>query len=71
MKTKRQILEAINELTFTIESRYPELYQFLDESPETLPVDEHPEMSRETFGIYLAGLIQVLRQYEKTHAILN
>ena len=71
MKTKRQILEEINELTFTIESRYPELYQFLDESPETLPVDEHPEMSRETFGIYLAGLKQVLRQYEKTHAIHN
>jgi len=47
------------------------LYQFLDESPETLPVDEHPEMSRETFGIYLAGLKQVLRQYEKTHAIHN
>lgn len=71
MKTKRQLLEAINELTFTIGNRYPELYQFLDESPETLPVQEHPEMNRETFGNYLAGLKQLLRQYEKTHAFHN
>ncbi len=68
MKTKRQLLEAINKLIYTIESRYPELYQFLDESPETLPVQEHPEMSRETLGNYLTGLEQLLKQYEKTHS---
>jgi len=69
MKTKPQILEAISKLTFKIENSYPELYQFLDESPETMPVQEHPNLSRETFANYLAGLEQVLRQYEKTHSL--
>jgi hypothetical protein len=69
MKTKPQILEAISKLTFKIENSYPELYQFLDESPETIPVQEHPSLSCETFANYLAGLKQVLRQYKKTHSL--
>lgn len=71
MKTKQELLEAISDLTFTIESTYPELYRFLDESPETIPSVEHPNLSPETLANYLSGLQQLLKQYKKTHSLPN
>ncbi len=67
MKTKKELLEAITRLTFKIESQYPELYRFLDESPETIPAEAHPHMDIEALSTYWNGLRRMLLEYKKTH----
>jgi ubiquinone/menaquinone biosynthesis C-methylase UbiE len=71
MKTKQEILEAITQLTFEIETENPELYRYLDEAPETLPSQEHPKMDAEALNNYLEGLNQLYRKYKETHTTLK
>tara|TARA_R110002012_G_scaffold39330_8_gene108849 strand:+ start:3838 stop:4017 length:180 start_codon:yes stop_codon:yes gene_type:complete len=54
-------------LTNTMESQYPELYQFLDENPITLPLLPHPEMNKEVMESYLQSLQELLDHHVKTH----
>ncbi len=67
MKTKKEILEAISQLTFEIETHYPELYRFMDESPETIPSQEHPNLDTSVLRNYWEGLKRMLKEYKKTH----
>ncbi|TFG79189.1 MAG: hypothetical protein E4H26_00480 [Flavobacteriales bacterium] len=69
MGNRRQILEEINKLTYMIETDYPELYQFLDENPMTIPSEAHPEVDTEALKVYLEGLTQILEHYKVTHKI--
>lgn len=68
MKTKKDILEAISRLTLEIESEYPELYRFLDESPVTIPTEAHPNLGVEELSTYYKGLKTMLEDYKKTHS---
>jgi len=54
-------------LTNTMESQYPELYQFLDENPITLPLLPHPEMNKAVMEYYLQSLQELLDHHVKTH----
>ena len=67
MKEERQILSEISALTNIIESDYPELYQFLDENPITIPSSEHPDLNKTTLQGYLQDLKDLLKHYVKTH----
>ncbi len=69
MGNRRQILEEINKLTYMIETDYPELYQFLDENPMTIPSEVHPEVDTKALKVYLEGLKQILEHYKVTHKI--
>ncbi|MFT6879594.1 MAG: hypothetical protein ACI9QN_001712 [Arcticibacterium sp.] len=53
MKRIQELSKEINELTLKIEQEYPELYQFLDENPATIPCCEHPELNTKTFSDWL------------------
>ena len=68
MKTKKDILEAISRLTLEIESEFPELYRFLDESPDTIPAEAHPQLGVEELSTYYKGLKTILEDYKKTHS---
>ncbi|MHA7831874.1 MAG: hypothetical protein ACX93O_12310 [Flagellimonas sp.] len=61
------ILDRITMLTHTMESQYPELYQFLDENPITLPLLPHPEMNKAVMEYYLQSLQELLDHHVKTH----
>ena len=60
------ILAEISWLTKTIESDYPELYQFLDENPMTIPSESHPEIDKKILKDYLEGLRQLLKHHLET-----
>ena len=67
MKKLNTLLTQITELTSQIESDYPELYQFLDENPLTLPVAVHPEVNKKALEEYLQSLRQLLEHHRETH----
>jgi len=67
MRELNSILNRITMLTNTMESQYPELYQFLDENPITLPLFPHPEMNKEVMEYYLQSLQELLDHHVKTH----
>jgi hypothetical protein len=69
MGDNRQLLEAITNLTYMIETEYPELYQFLDEIPMTIPYEAHPEVGTKALKDYLEDLKQILGHYKLTHDI--
>ncbi|MBJ2174447.1 hypothetical protein JBL43_09375 [Aureibaculum sp. A20] len=67
MKDLHRILNEITELTSTIETKYPELYQFLGEDPLTIGADDHPEIDVKVMKDYLGSLKQVLKHYLDSH----
>jgi hypothetical protein len=67
MKRIQKLTEEINKLTLRIEQEYPELYQFLDENPITMPSSEHPDMGDKVFADYLESLKQLLQHHMETH----
>jgi hypothetical protein len=67
VKEEQQILEEISALTNIIESDYPELYQFLDENPITIPSSVHPDLNKKTLEVYLQDLKDLLKHHVKTH----
>lgn len=67
MKRLQQITKKINELTLKIEQDYPELYQYLDENPVTIPRGQNTELTTKNFSDYLESLKQILEHYIENH----
>jgi hypothetical protein len=67
MNNPNQLITEITKLTSKIETEYPELYQFLDENPLTLPDIPHPEIDEAILRVYKESLEQLLRHYLQTH----
>ncbi len=71
MKKLNTILTEITQLTTNIETNYPELYQFLDENPMTIPSVNHPHMDAKIMQEYLESLKQLLLHHLETHKKTN
>ena len=71
MKEIKTLLQESIDLTCEIETNYPELYRYLDESPLTLPVSSHPHMDKAVLQEYLQGLRELLRHHLETHKAEN
>ncbi|WP_299215394.1 hypothetical protein [uncultured Aquimarina sp.] len=67
MSTPEYLIIQINELTTLIETRYPELYKFLEEQPLTLPTNDTKEMDEKLLSDYLESLNQLLKHHVITH----
>ena len=67
MKKLQNLFKEINDLTLKIEQEYPELYQYLDENPITIPGSEHPKLDTETFSDWLESLKALLKHHIETH----
>ncbi|MGS2740209.1 hypothetical protein [Sinomicrobium sp. M5D2P17] len=67
MQQPGKIQNDIYALLTKIEEEYPELYQFLDENPITIPYMEHPQLDNEIFSRYLDDLKHLLYHYEHGH----
>jgi len=67
MNTLQALLAEISQLTKTIETNYPELYQFLDDSPMEIPSESHPTINRNVLQDYLDSLKQLLKHHIETH----
>ena len=66
MSNLQNIVTEISQLTKTIETNYPELYQFLDENPNTIPSEKHPIINKEVLRDYLESLKQLLKHHIET-----
>jgi hypothetical protein len=67
MKKSQQLLKEIIDLTYKIEINYPELYQFLDENPITIPEKKNPNITNGTLELYLTSLQELFTSYKKMH----
>jgi hypothetical protein len=67
MKNLNTLMQNIIELTTVIETKYPELYKNLDETP--LTIGKHPEKEINTTDLknYLQILKTQLEEFIKTH----
>jgi hypothetical protein len=71
MNELKNLLQEITDLTFRIETKYPGLYQYLDENPLTLPVSSHPHIDKAVLQEYLQALRELLRHHLETHKAEN
>lgn len=69
MKKTQELLKEITDITYKIETEYPELYRFLDENPITVPVVEHPSISNKVLSDYLVDLKNLLNNHIQSHKI--
>ena len=67
MKKKQKIITEISQLTKNIETNYPEMYKFLDESPIIIPSKNHPNIDEYVLQEYLENLKQLLQHHIETH----
>jgi len=67
MKRIQTLMLEIVELTTKIESDYPELYKYLDETPVSLGHSQGKEISTIDLEAYLTKLKTLLREYIETH----
>lgn len=67
MKTLSNLLKEVNELTLEIESRYPELYRHLDETPLFFAEGKEGKVGKEELKSYLDTLKQELAMHIKSH----
>lgn len=68
MKRLQQLTRDINELTLKIEQDFPELYQFLNETPITIPSSTDP-INTKNFSDYLDSLKQILERHIENQSI--
>ena len=69
MESIKRLLNEITLVTLEIETKYPEIYKFLDEDTLTLPFREHPRINSEVLYDYLESLKQLLCHHKETHLI--
>lgn len=67
MDNLQKLLMEITDFTTTIETNYPELYQFLDENPMTIPAENNPSIDKKILKDYLGSLKQLLKNHLETH----
>ncbi len=67
MDRLRKYTKEITELTQKIEEEYPELYQYLDEIPPTIPSKGEEKLDVKALGDYLEQLHSMLQHYIEMH----
>ena len=67
MVTEKKINELIINITNCIHKNYPELVEFIDEMPITLPNQKHPELNVKSLTSYYNSLVNVVEEYEENH----
>ncbi len=68
---EKELNSKIMEITMIIKEKYPELLEFLNEMPETIPVEKNPEISLKNLNTYYKSLSSVLTKYKLEHPNLE
>ena len=64
---KAKLLMEISNITQEIETDYPELYQYLEENPITIPNEDNLNVDDNSLKNYLETLKTMLKKYKKEH----
>ena len=67
MKTLKNLMQEIIEITTEIETKYPELYKYIDETPLTFSNASPKEIGKEELKNYLATLKEQLKDHIQSH----
>ena len=67
MKSLNQLMQEIIQLTFEMESKYPELYKYLNETPMDLSETKDQKISTNDLKLYLETLRTQLQHHIETH----
>lgn len=67
MKNLQNLSKKIYDLTLKIKQEYPEIYQFLDEMPQTIPNEENHELDAKDYEDYLESLMEMVKKYKDSH----
>lgn len=67
MKKLNQLMQEIIDITSQIETQYPELYKYLDETPVFLCETEQKNICTEDLEEYLETLKQQLKNHIDSH----
>lgn len=69
-KREKDLNSKIMKITMVIKEQYPELLEFLNEMPVTIPAEKNPEINLNALKTYYESLISVLAKYKLEHPIL-
>lgn len=67
MKTLNQLMQDIIQLTTEIETKYPELYKYLSETPISLSENGTKTVNTAELKLYLETLKSQLQHHIETH----
>ena len=67
MQSELDINNSIINTTIEIEDKFPELSQFIDEMPATIPNKNSPKIDSEVLDDYKLSLNSLLDKYDSTH----
>jgi len=68
-ETEKVLNYRILHVTMTISHKYPELSKYLDEMPETIPVNKFPEITLKDLRAYHESLRAIMCKYILEHPI--
>ncbi len=69
MESEAEINSKIMKITMVIQENYPELSQFLNEMPITVPIDANPEINIQNLQKYYETLLNLFRKYVAEHQL--
>jgi len=64
MTSEKQINEKILAITMKIQGKYPELSNYLNELPVTIPIENDPEINTKVLNDYYESLVKLISTYE-------
>ena len=67
MKKLSEVMQELVDITTKIETQYPELYKYLDETPFHICKTDKKEVCKEDLEEYLLTLKQQLQHHIQTH----
>jgi len=69
METEEEINAKILKVTMVIQENYPELSEYLNEIPITIPIDSRPEVNVQNLQKYYDTLVTLFRNYVAEHQL--
>lgn len=64
MASEQDINEKIMTITMKIQKEHPELSKYLNELPETIPIENDPEINTRVLNDYYISLVKLLSTYK-------
>jgi hypothetical protein len=61
---EHELNDKILKITSEIQENHPELLQYLDEMPVTIPSDNDPEMSVQQLQSHYESLVSIMTEYK-------
>ena len=71
METEKQIQAKIISITNDIRQKHPELLNYLNEMPITIPNENNPKINDVVLKDYYDSLCSLLNKYEAEHLLIK